>query len=280
MQQPDLPLVQVGLNNFLPPEVCRILPNQAFRGKLTDEHTANMITIAARPPNINGDAIVGRGLSELGYRQGADPLGAFGISIGTEMTIVPGRILTAPGIKYKQGTPAVDERASWNLRNVKFDKGGRLKNWAVLLIQDGNPRDEFTGPQDSELRNTITGFANMCKASGMDVAEMTPPIVAASLPPKDRNDPTRARAVGEIRTALTRLKLKPVLVMVILSNGDKHVYAGIKHLCDSYLDIGKMSLPFVFVLINYPSIKLLFVYIRVRSAKKRVRFLVLPRFYF
>jgi hypothetical protein len=25
--------------------------------------------------------------------------------------------------------------------------------------------------------------------------------------------------------------------MVILSNGDKHIYSGIKHLCDSYLDV-------------------------------------------
>lgn len=118
LRYPDIPLVDVGgiKSNYLPPELCEIIPNQPFRGKLTDEHTANMITVAAKPPNINGQAIAGRGLDELGYRQGADPLGTFGISIGQEMAVVPGRILPPPGIKYGMGTPAVDDRASWNLR--------------------------------------------------------------------------------------------------------------------------------------------------------------------
>ena len=36
---------------------------------------------------------------------------------------------------------------------------------------------------------------------------------------------------------MTTINPKPVLVLVILSNGDKHVYAGLKHLCDVYLDV-------------------------------------------
>ena len=239
LKHPDLPLVDVGGQkaNFLPPEVCEILPNQPFRGKLTDEHTAAMITAACKPPNVNAASIVGRGLDELGFRQGAMPLGAFGISIGTEMAVVPGRILPAPGIKYGQGTPRVDERASWNLRDVKFAKGGKLENWAVLLIHDGNTRDEFPSTQDQELRHIITGFATMCRNSGMTVDRKDPVFVLAQLPPKDHADPTRAKAIQVIRSTLGSIKMKPTLVMVILSNGDKHVYSGIKHLCDSYLDV-------------------------------------------
>ncbi|TFK31811.1 argonaute-like protein [Crucibulum laeve] len=239
LRYPDLPLVDVGgqKSNFLPAEVCEILPNQPFRGKLTDEHTAAMITAAAKPPNINANAIVGPGLKELGFRDTAAPLGAFGVSIGNEMTVVPGRVLPAPRIAYGKGTPQVDERASWNLRAVQFAKGGRLENWAVLVIQDGNNRDEFGGPQDPELRQVVQGFSRMCGTSGMSVEKRDPTIVAARLPPKDRSDPTRAQAIGAIRAALLSIKPKPSLVMVILSNGDKHVYSGIKHLCDSYLDL-------------------------------------------
>lgn len=205
-----------------------------------------MILVAAKPPNVNAMAIVGRGLDELGYKQGAAPLGAFGISISSEMTVVPGRILAPPGIKYAVGTPDVDDRASWNLRNVKFAKGARLENWAVLVIKDGNDRDEFSSPTDPELLQTIRGFADMCGKSGMSVDRSNPAVLGVRLPPKNREDPTRAAAINAIRTVLTAVKKKPTLVMVILSNGDKHVYSGIKHLCDSYLDLGEPKYPSVF----------------------------------
>jgi len=93
LQYPDIPLVDVGGQkaNLLPPEVCDILPNQPFKGKLLDEQTAEMIKVAARPPNVNAQSIVGPGLERLGYKSGADPLSAFGMSVGREMTIVPGR---------------------------------------------------------------------------------------------------------------------------------------------------------------------------------------------
>ncbi|KAJ7704396.1 argonaute-like protein [Mycena rosella] len=238
LAHPDMPLVDVGgiKSNYLPAEVCEILPNQPFRGKLTDEHTANMITVAAKPPNVNGAAINGRGLDELGYREGAAPLGAFGVSIGTEMAVVPGRILPPPGIKYGRGEPNVDDRASWNLRNVKFHRGGKLENWAVLLIRDGN-RDEFDGVRDPQLMPTIRGFVDMCKTSGMTVVGGDPPVAEALLPRKDGTDPTRDAAIGVIRKTLGTLPRKPTLVFVILSNGDKHIYSGIKHLGDSYLDV-------------------------------------------
>ena len=236
-----MPLVDVGgqKSNLLPAEVCEILPNQPFRGKLTDEHTAAMITVAAKPPNVNAMSIAECGLDELGFKSGSAQFNAFGISIGNEMTVVPGRILSPPGIKYGQGTPSVDEKASWNLRNVKFTKGARLENWAVLVILDGNGRDEFSKPDDPGLQATYRGFATMCKNSGMIVEQKDPSVVAARLPPKTPTDPTRAAAIAVIRQQLMSLKTKPSLVLVILSNGDKHVYAGIKHLCDSYLDLGQ-----------------------------------------
>jgi len=241
LKHPDLPLVDVGgqKSNLLPAEMCEILPDQPFRGKLTDEHTAAMITAAAKPPNVNATSIVGHGLDELGFRRGTAQLSAFGISVGTEMTVVPGRILSPPGIKYGQGTPSVDERASWNLRNVKFARGTRLENWAILVILDGNPRDEFSRPDDPELQTTYRGFATMCRNSGMAVDQKDPVVLAARLPSKTPTDPTRAAAIGTIRQQLMSAKAKPSLVLVLLSNGDKHVYSGIKHLCDSYLDLGQ-----------------------------------------
>jgi hypothetical protein len=105
------------------------------------------------------------------------------------------------------------------------------------LIHDGNSRDEFPDTKDPELRKVIAGFANMCKTSGMVVDRADPHFVSARLPPKNIADPIRAQAIKVIRASLLEIKPKPKLVMVILSNGDKHIYSGIKHLCDSYLDV-------------------------------------------
>ncbi|KAG7450179.1 argonaute-like protein [Guyanagaster necrorhizus] len=239
IRYPQLPLIDVGGQkaNLLPPEVCEILPNQPFKGKLSDENTAAMIKAAAKPPNINATAIMNAGLNELGFRQGAAPLGAFGISIGPDMTVVPGRILPTPGITYSIGHPDVDaNKASWNLRNVKFLKGGKLARWLVLLIADGNHREEFSGPDDPELKQTVNGFTNMCKNSGMSVE---PPMacLSAALPVKERADPIRSQAIDKIRATLRSHPQKPNFVLVILSSSDKHVYAGLKHLCDAYLDV-------------------------------------------
>ncbi|KAH7923516.1 Piwi-domain-containing protein [Leucogyrophana mollusca] len=240
LRYPELPLVDVGgkNKNFLPPEVCEILPNQPFRGKLTDEHTASMILAACKPPNVNAKAIVTSGLTELGFRvTGPTVLNSFGVSIGPDMAVVPGRILPKPGLKYAANTVAsIDDRASWNLRNVKFAVGGRLERWAVLLIQDGG-RDEFRGPQDPELHNVIAGFRDMCSKSGMQVGREEPAYVAAQLPRKDPAEPLRKEAIATIRTTLMGLKQKPNLVLVILSNGDRAIYEGLKHLCDVFLDV-------------------------------------------
>jgi eukaryotic translation initiation factor 2C len=122
------------------------------------------------------------------------------------------------------------------MRAVKFAVGGRLANWAVLLINDGN-RDDFRGPTDPELQTVIAGFTDMCRKSGMSVDSTAPPAVEARIPPKDKSDPTRTKAISVIRETLRSIKKKPSIVLVILSNGDKHIYSGLKHLCDSFLGL-------------------------------------------
>ena len=241
LRHPHLPLIDVGGSKsiFLPPEVCTILPGQAFRGRLPDDQTGEMIRVSARPPNVNASAITVAGLRELGFIRGptlSPVLDVFGVSIGNDMAVVPARILTPPRIRYGKGEQNVDDRASWNLRNVVFAEGAKLGLWTVLVIKDGN-RDEFSDAQDPELRSVIEGFISMCKSCGISVIPTPPLITVAELPRKDPQDPVRGQAVKVIRSVLMATKQKPALLLVILSNGDKHIYAGLKHLCDVYLDV-------------------------------------------
>lgn len=253
MRYPNLPLVDVGgtKNIYLPAEVCTIVSGQPFRGKLPDEQTGEMIKMAANPPNVNANAITVAGLRELGFvgstvssgstgpsRSTVSPvLDAFGVSINKDMAVVPARILTPPRIRYGRGEQIVDEKASWNLKNVVFAEGAKLGPWTVLVIKDGNRHDEFSGAQDPELHSIIDGFASMCRSCGISVIQTPPLIAVADLPRKDPQDPVRSQAVKVIRTALMATKQKPALLLVILSNSDKHIYAGLKHLCDVYLDV-------------------------------------------
>ncbi|KAL4072209.1 Piwi domain-containing protein [Scleroderma yunnanense] len=240
LRRPDLPLVDVGGKQkkiLLPPEVCKILPDQPFRGKLTEEHTANMITIACQPPNVNGEAIVNQGLTHLGFRAPQPVLQAFGVNVGLEMAVVPGRILPRPGIKYSQNnSPSVDDRASWNLRGVKFAVGAVLDKMAVLVIKDGKHRDEFAGRNDPELHEVVSGFRQMCITSGMRVAG-EPIYLDVNLPPKNQSDPMRKAAISNIRKTLLSMKSKPNIIMVMLADGDKAIYEGLKHLCDVYMGV-------------------------------------------
>lgn len=243
LQYPDMPLVNIGggiKQNLVPAEICQILPGQPFRGKLTDDHTAQMILHACKPPNVNARSIVGQGLTSLGFKDDAEPLPGFGIKIGHQMTVVPGRLLKAPKVMYNRGAQQVDEeRASWNLRSVRFAKAMTidLAQFAALIIRDGG-RSDFSGISDPELATTVQGFLDMCQKCGMRLqGTKAMGYIQANLPPKAREDPTRKAAINTIRSSIMSLPRPPRIMLVMLSSGDKHIYAGIKHLCDVWLDV-------------------------------------------
>ncbi|KAJ3789398.1 argonaute-like protein [Lentinula aff. detonsa] len=245
LRYPDLPLVDVGGQkaNLLPPEVCEILPNQTYKLRLNTEQTERMLAIAARPPNINANDINGPGLDKLGFRSRANPLGAFGVSVGTEMAVVPGRILEPPTLQYGPGTnPPINEKASWNLRGVKFASGAKVTRWAVLVLRDGN-RSDFRGADDPELRASVDGLVKMCNTSGMTVSQtkQDPVFVACQLPPKSNSDPVRDKAIAQIDNVLKgKLPGKPTFLLVMLSSNDKHIYSGIKHLFDVHWGVSNV----------------------------------------
>ncbi|KAI0919501.1 hypothetical protein AcV5_001553 [Taiwanofungus camphoratus] len=240
----NLPVVDVGNSKpeYLPAEVCDILPNQAYRGRLDGDATAAMIKYASNPPAVNAEAIVNQGFRDLGLLPGATtgPLDSFGLSVKQDMAVVPGRILPPPTPAYKAGRANVNN-GSWNILNVKFQSGGNMTNWAVLLVQDGR-RGEFAGGQDPELARFLQTFAQKCRSSGMVVPDGPPTIMATPrLEPYNRNsDPSRKAAIEQIRKTIVdnlNPQRKPSFVLVLLSGVDKHIYPGIKRLGDVILGL-------------------------------------------
>jgi eukaryotic translation initiation factor 2C len=244
LNYPFLPLLEGPNGSRYPPEVCDIRPDQSFKGELTNkEHAKAMLDVACKPPKENANEIVNRGINALGFRDSNPVLDSFGISVGTEMVVVPGRVLDKPRLSYSSASATIDNRASWNLRGVKFAVGARLDKWAVLVVQDGG-RDDFRDAKDPALRKITDGFRLMCNRSGMQVGPLEEQAYAAVRLPRQNNDRFREDAIEEIEQALKVLiaQAAPELVLVMLSNDDKAIYNGLKWLCDIKLDIATVCM--------------------------------------
>ena len=245
MDYPHLLLLEGPNGSRYPPEVCNILADQSFKGELTNkEHARAMLDVACKPPKENANEIVNRGIGMLGFRDSNPVLNSFGVSVGTEMVVVPGRVLDKPKLTYSSSaSAAIDDRASWNLRGVRFAVGARLDKWAVLVIQDGG-RDDFRDAKDPALRKITDGFRSMCIKSGMQVRPLEERAYAQVRLPRQGNDRFRDDAIEEIERVLKELirQTAPELVLVMLSNDDKAIYNGLKWLCDVKLDLATVCM--------------------------------------
>ncbi|KAF8523721.1 Piwi-domain-containing protein [Hysterangium stoloniferum] len=235
LQKPDL-VVDIGTKerpNYVPAELCEILPNQVFKGKLADYNTAKMINYACRAPGDNGRSIVNQGLSLMGFNNpNNEALTNFGISISGDMAVIPARVLDPPRLVYAQDQSAAldKEKASWNLIKRKFFKGMRLANWGVFVVAAGG-RDDF-GPRDPALDYMIEQFRNSCNDTGMSV-EPHSAVNGANIHGKRGGEVYQALVAGLNVDKMKKLSF----ILVVLSNTDKHVYATIRRICDTELGI-------------------------------------------
>ncbi|EPQ53315.1 argonaute-like protein [Gloeophyllum trabeum ATCC 11539] len=236
----DLPVVNVGAKTptYLPAEICNIIPGQPY-GKLNEQETAQMIRHACQPPAVNANAIMSTGLRALGHHPAEAPLNGFGITIEPQMAVVPGRELPPPRVSYRSGAPRL-QNGSWNILQSKFQKGGNLGMWWVLVVRDG-PRDEFQGPNDPKLINFLKAFAQKCQDAGLTVPSPPQILSTPNLPRQSDRDRTRTGALQiiqkTIKDKLDATRGKPTFILVLLSGRDSFIYPGIKRIGDVLLGV-------------------------------------------
>ncbi|KAF8664851.1 hypothetical protein AX16_000692 [Volvariella volvacea WC 439] len=240
----DLPVVDVGTRAktiWVPPELCDILPGCAYRGKLNDRETAQMIRYACNDPRTNFESIVNEGLPILGFKKIAgsnapDSLAGFKLSVDPNPIVIPSRELPPPRISYKQGRADI-RNGGWNILNVKFHRGARVNSWWVLVVQD-SPNPSISSPDDPILVGLVNGFKNKCISSGMTMPAANPRTFSVQLV-NPRRDPGRAESIRKLRELLTRQVNeagRPDFVLVILENRDNFIYPALKRLGD--VDLG------------------------------------------
>jgi eukaryotic translation initiation factor 2C len=200
-----------------------------------------MIRYACNPPGVNAESIVNQGLPKLGLAPQTPtvPLTGFGITVDAEMTVIPARELAPPGLTYKSGRPDV-RNGSWNILDVKFQRGAVVSSWWVLVVRDGNLA--ISGPQDPALKGLVQGFAAKCRRSGMTVPEGFPRLLVTPQLPPPGGDPGRVGALALIRKVLVDAlrdvnNKKPSFILVLLSLRDNYIYPGIKRFGDVELGL-------------------------------------------
>ncbi|KAJ3494420.1 hypothetical protein NLJ89_g10812 [Agrocybe chaxingu] len=239
----DLPVVNIGSAkrpNWVPAELCEITPGNAYRGKLSDKETAQMIRYACNPPRVNAEEIINKGFPALGLGGPAGtqtPIDGFGIGIDPNMTVVPGRELPPPRLSYRVGQARV-ANGSWNILDVKFHRGATISSWWVLVIRDG--RGIIKGPNDQNFMGLVQGFASKLAKSGMNIPAGMPRLLSPPTIPPPQSDPQRIQALNNIREGLKAelaQRGKPSFILVLLENRDNYIYPGIKRIGDVELGI-------------------------------------------
>ncbi|KAL1731954.1 ribonuclease H-like domain-containing protein [Schizophyllum commune] len=240
----NLPVVDVASPQrrdpeWIPAELCDIDPKQPFRGKLSDQDTAEMIKYACRPPYENAATIVNRGLPQLGLSPpGQGALAGFGMEVDPNMAVVPGRVLPPPAIAYR--TNRLNARdGSWNILEVKLTRGAQAQRYAVLIVYDENARQRPPGmmsPQEraaeqQSVELTMRKFHEKCTRSGIVLPNQKPVFKDVALPSD------RGRAVNALREAFKGAAVSKFdFILVLLGHRDHHIYPAIKRIGD--VDVG------------------------------------------
>ncbi|KAL3465293.1 ribonuclease H-like domain-containing protein [Aspergillus heterothallicus] len=228
---PKVPVVNVGTKDqpsYLPVEVCRLEPGQPAKSKLTPNQTRQMLNFAVRSPAQNALSIVNKGTETLGIGESANPtLVDFGIQTSPSLVTVPGRVLPAPNVFYKDNKANQKQVApisgSWNMKSVRFSMSSKLANWTWLLIAVNGGRPHFTGPDD--LNGCLKQFT--AKLNEVGVSAQDPK-------PGTRIVLNRDTYETDINAAISGLmqKHKPSLILTILPFQDAGIYNCVKMACD------------------------------------------------
>ena len=202
---------------WIPPELCEVMPGQAFRGKLSDQQTSQMILVAARGPAENARRIVNGANRVIGFQGNNPSLAAFGVGVDPKMIVIRGRILPAPPVTYGRESQIIPTEASWNMRGKQFAKPIKVTKWTVLRL--GGARFES---------NHTNLFTQALKSYGLgNEGPINPRGFESPLPgSEDANDASIQKIFKTMSEAGVRI------VLVVLPNASKVTYARVKYWAD------------------------------------------------
>lgn len=230
LRKPQLPLLEtMKRGEVYPMELCKMAPNQRYPSKLNEQQTSKMMSFAAGPPTARRAGIQA-GLQQLNWPN--DPvLKGYGMKINPQMITTRARILPAPQPLYAKGQTARPMYSGrWDLRGKVFyknndsaDQRGKngLQSWGVLILSGHDGGSLQNKAQIPEVQRFLQSFCGAYRAHG-GVIHNDKPII-------HEGEADTLKAIEQIwLKAGNQSKLRPQMIMIVLTNKSADIYNRVK----------------------------------------------------
>ncbi|KAL7915394.1 Piwi domain-containing protein [Trichoderma velutinum] len=227
-----LPVINVGDRenpNYLPLDVCYVLPGQPCNSQLSAAQTQQMIKFAVRKPFDNATSIVSKGLKTAGLSSETNPLLVkFGIDISQNLITVSGRVIASPKVGYGQNRQVPTIGGSWNMvprdsPSLKFTNAGSMQKWSCVYIEMLNDYPHAHTFTNAGLTEVLRSFHAVLGETGIAASPPLQPFQRLQLSSND--DP-------ELEALMKRASSSLQLLFVILPATPIPLYNRIKYLGD------------------------------------------------
>ncbi|XP_050530868.1 protein argonaute-2-like isoform X2 [Daktulosphaira vitifoliae] len=222
---PNLPCLHVGnvaKQNAVPIELCTIQKGQISSKKLTENQTANLVKIAARPPSERRCSIE-NSIKEINYNHDL-VLKEFGIEVQQCFASIPARVLDQPSLIYCAQKEVKPRLGVW--KADKFLQAIKLSKWVVLNL---DPRINLS---------MIKNFEKDLIKEGRDLNVIISPMNPVQNSPIQRNW-RMSDIQNEVLNFFNKQKNNIELIVVIIPDSPPGVYAIVKQ--SSELQVGILT---------------------------------------
>ena len=171
LKYPNLPCITVGngpAKNFLPIEVCDLVPNQIIRRKLNSDQLAQMVRVVASQNPSQRFGVIKESVESVIQDSGSF-CQEFGIKIQSKPMVVDARLLDAPQLRYGGKESLVSPvNGVWHLdkRQNFFSVPSNLGDRWILVNFAPNCSDEDAG-------RFVDALTSKAQEMGLDLRRAT-----------------------------------------------------------------------------------------------------------
>nr|AJP06231.1 AGO5 [Pinus tabuliformis] len=205
LKSADLPCLDVGRKrkpNYLPLELCRILPGQRYTKGLSSQQRTSLVEQSRQKPDERMQVLL-KAMEVNNYNE--DPLlRACNIKVDNQLVRLDGRVLDPPTLKFGKMEEA-PRNGRWNFNNKTMVRAAKVGDWAIASF---NSRI-----RSNEIMNMGRELQQCCGRRGLVMADCLGVLEEG---PQDRNRNPVDRVERMLNQMKSRLPKPPHFLLCIL----------------------------------------------------------------